>query len=125
MKCDECPFMLTCWSGLLDRIHYCFRCKRIRFHLAARAENPLHWYVINFTCHERWAVLMLSEEFYSKRGVNENHFRYHKDPMVPENEITVQNCWLCQHYTKEAIKKMFNEVWLDLDDPDDLRKMPT
>lgn len=111
--------MLTCWSGVLDRVWFCHRCKRIRFHLAAPAEHPLHKYVITFTCAERWTVLMLSEEWYTKRGMNREHFQYHVDPMVVGNEITVQNCWLCQHYTKGAIAKMFQETWLDLDDPDD------
>jgi hypothetical protein len=125
VKCEDCPFMLICWSGLLDHVSYCLKCKRIYFHLSEDVTNERHKYVTIFTCSERWAVLMLSEDFYSKRGINEGHTRFHKDPMVPENEIKVQDCWLCKFYTKEAIATMFQEEWLELDDADDLRKMPT
>lgn len=125
MTCSRCPFHITCWSGVLDRISFCHKCKRIRFHLHPRAEHPHHKYVITFTCSERWTVLMLSDAFYSKRGVSDRHTRYHKDPMVLENEVTVQDCWLCKHYTKEAIRTMFEETWLDLDNPDEMLRLPS
>lgn len=119
MNCPRCPFHIACWSGVLNRISFCHKCKRIRFHLAGPAEHPKHKYVITFTCSERWTVLMLSDAFYDKPGRSNEHFRYHKDPMVLENEITVQDCWLCKHYVKEAIATMFQEIWLDLDDLED------